>query len=235
MAGRSNFIRVIYWILVGVFTVAFLGDAAATLATAKVYRDPSTGMQNTVQQDDIVFVARGSGVRRGDLIVFTRPGIQDAFIKRLIGLPGDHVACCDAGRITVNGKPLDETYVYPGSKAPAHFSVVLPASEMWVMGDNRNVALDSREWGPVPVSGIIGRVFAISNGTTFTMLRTPSTFVADGLTPADTREPLPLILTEIESGIFVVGLILAAVGLVAWIRHRRAERADQPPRNASGF
>lgn len=130
MAGRSNFIRVIYWILVGVFTVAFLGDAAATLATAKIYRDPSTAMQNTLQPGDTLFTARGSDVRRGDLIVFTRPGIQDAFIKRLIGLPGDHVACCDAGRVTVNGKPLDETYVYPGSKAPAHFSVVLPAGEM---------------------------------------------------------------------------------------------------------
>ena len=62
---------------------------------------------------------RTTQVHRGDVIVEQQPSTGPVyFIRRVIGLPGDHVACCNArGRITVNGKPLDETYLYP---ADAH-------------------------------------------------------------------------------------------------------------------
>ena len=92
------------------------------------------------------------------------------YVKRVIGLPGDRVACCDArGRVTVNGVPLNETsYLYPGN-APSllRFQVTVPAGELWVMGDHRAVSYDSREHrgdpggGAVPESKVIGRAFVV--------------------------------------------------------------------------
>ena len=94
----------------------------------------------------------------------------DILIKRVIGIPGDHVACCDAqGRVTVNGVPLNEgSYLYPGS-APSlmKFSIVVPPGRLWVMGDNRLVSDDSRlhqgdpGGGTIPESAVIGRAFVI--------------------------------------------------------------------------
>jgi len=93
------------------------------------------------------------------------------YIKRVIGLPGDHVACCTDGLVTVNGVPLHETgYIYPGSPASAYpFSVTVPAGRLWVMGDNRNYSDDSvlhdkdgyPDQGTVPVSAVTGRAFLI--------------------------------------------------------------------------
>ncbi|MEU9106560.1 signal peptidase I [Streptomyces xanthophaeus] len=87
------------------------------------------------------------------------------FVKRVVGVGGDDVVCCDArGRIEVNGVPLDEPYLYPGdapSKVP--FRVVVPLGTLWVMGDHRSQSRDSRDHlgepggGMVPVEKVIGR------------------------------------------------------------------------------
>jgi signal peptidase I len=87
-------------------------------------------------------------------------------IKRLIGLPGDKVVCCDEqGRITVNGVPIDEPYVKPGS-APSEeeFEVTVPAGHVWVLGDNRGDSADSRYHrdnadGTVPLENVVGVSF----------------------------------------------------------------------------
>ena len=99
---------------------------------------------------------------------FGHPG--DILIKRVIGLPGDHVACCDAqGRVTVNGVPLTEqSYLYPGD-APSEirFNIVVPPGRLWVMGDHRLISDDSRDHlgdpggGTVPENAVIGRAFVI--------------------------------------------------------------------------
>jgi signal peptidase I len=96
---------------------------------------------------------------------------QTFYIKRVIGLPGDHVACCTDGRVTVNGVPLDETsYLFPGSSsAPKTFSVTVPAGRLWVMGDNREDSDDSLDHsldgfpdqGTIPEHEVAGRAFLV--------------------------------------------------------------------------
>ena len=92
------------------------------------------------------------------------------YIKRVIGLPGDHVVCCNArGQVTVNRVPLSEgSYLYPGNvPSTQKFAVTVPAGSLWVMGDHRLVSYDSRGHmgdpggGSIPESGVLGRAFVI--------------------------------------------------------------------------
>ncbi|GAA2472814.1 signal peptidase I [Winogradskya humida] len=121
----------------------------------------------------------------GDLVGVSRPGERD-FIKRVIGLPGDKVACCDEkGRITVNGEPIDEAYIdenspldqppNPRQCSSRRFTeVTVPAGEMFVMGDHRLVSQDARCQGPVPIDNVIGRAFVVVWPTSrFTSLSVP--------------------------------------------------------------
>ena len=99
-------------------------------------------------------------------------GGDSHLIKRVIGIPGDHVACCTAdGRMTVNGIPIDEPYLKlpPGDTraSSVDFDVTVPVGELWVMGDNRNDSEDSRYHqnlptkGFVPMTDVVGRAFVI--------------------------------------------------------------------------
>ena len=132
---------------------------ATTLATSRRFIVPTTSMANTIRPGSDLIVVPAAQVRRGDVIVEQEPSAGlGYYVRRVIGLPGDDVACCDArGRITVNGKALDETYRYPGDvPSEIRFAATVPKGELWLLGDHRSVAFDSRETGPLAVR-VVGR------------------------------------------------------------------------------
>ena len=102
------------------------------------------------------------------LVGIAGPGTD--YVKRVIGVPGDHVVCCNAlGQVTVNGVALSEkSYIYPGA-APSQirFNITVPPGSLWVMGDNRADSDDSRYrigdpgGGTIPESAVVGRAFVI--------------------------------------------------------------------------
>jgi signal peptidase I len=146
------------------------------------------------------------------------------FIKRVIGVPGDHVVCCDAsGRVTVNGVPLNETsYLYPGNPPSViKFSITVRPGRLWVMGDHRSVSYDSRGHrgdpggGTIPESQVIGRAFVIMWPTSRAgILRIPTTFEQQKLTAS----AMP------GSTAVAVSLAVAMVLPVGWLRRRARRR-----------
>lgn len=110
-----------------------------------------------------------ASVGRGIARALGVPVGETDYVKRVIGLPGDRVTCCDAqGRLTVNGGSLSEPYLYPGdSPSELRFDIVVPEGRLWVMGDHRSDSGDSREHmrepsgGTVPVGQVVGRVVAV--------------------------------------------------------------------------
>lgn len=139
-----------------------------------VFTDPGGWLDGTAP----ISTTTGNPVSDGFSWFLTLVGLgaqdsNDHLIKRVIGLPGDTVECCnDFGQMSVNGVPLDEPYVNlpPGETRVSadDFSVTVPADSLWVMGDNRYNSKDSRYNGAtpskgfVPMSDVVGRAFVIS-------------------------------------------------------------------------
>jgi signal peptidase I len=159
------------------------------------YSIPSGSMEPTLQVGDRILVDRTvepDELRRGDIVVFDAEAAFDLdppaeglggrlldvlgalvghgpdtdYVKRVIGLPGDRVTCCDDhGRLEINGTPLDEPYLHPGDEpAQVPFDIAVPEGRFWVMGDHRSASSDSRAHlgapggGTVPGKDIIGQV-----------------------------------------------------------------------------
>jgi signal peptidase I len=142
---------------------------------AQPYQVQQNSMERTLEPGQYVLVdkltPRWDAYKRGDVVVFNPPATWTAdptpFIKRVIGLPGDNVEIKDDGKVYVNGIALDEPYTYknaagvnePTTPLSDQTSWVVPAGELFVMGDHRQKSADSRAFGPIPESSVIGRAF----------------------------------------------------------------------------
>jgi len=148
---------------------------------------PSPSMENTLKIDDRVLVNKlvydFRSPHRGEVVVFKAPtawsGNPDGedFIKRVVGVGGDHVVCCDPQeRLVINGKPLDEPYIFSmdgvrDKPADQEFDITVPKGRLWVMGDHRSASGDSLEhWqqsgqdimeATIPEDDVVGRAFTV--------------------------------------------------------------------------
>lgn len=204
-SAAAGWLREIVIVVVG----ALIASTLLRLFVAQMFVIPSGSMENTLLVRDRVAVQKIAGYARGDIVVFrdtsdwlVAPEVNEDplarllvfvglapdessnhLIKRVIGVAGDHVTCCDArGRVTVNGTALNEAdYLYtdPGTgrqvePSSVAFDVVVPAGTVFVMGDHRNDSADSRchlsddtNGAPagsrafIPVENIVGTAVAV--------------------------------------------------------------------------
>ncbi len=165
------------WLLTIAVAAAFVLVFEAEIA--KPFRIPSASMETTLHcarpgddceakiGDRIManrLAYRFGDPKRGQIVVFHAPrdacGVGGTFVKRLIGLPGDTVAEHD-GRVSVNGRRLDEPYVSPRLRDHLTQTWHVPRGRYFLMGDDRANSCDSRIWGTVPRSSLIGPVLFI--------------------------------------------------------------------------
>ena len=214
------------------------GDRVLVNKVVYDFRDPQRGEiilfhgdapkwtpESATDNDSGVFASIGSAV--GSLFGFSSPD-SDEFYRRVIAVPGDTIACCDVdGHVTVNGKPLNETYVHndsptsASSNAPAcgarQFApVVVSAGSVFVMGDNRVASLDSRCIAQVPMDKIVGRASAVIMGR-WASLSVPGTF-KDVPKPYSLGNPAPEPAGDQGGAVVVLPLIAVLAGRRAFKR-----------------
>jgi len=130
------------------------------------YRVDGHSMVPTLQDQQYILVNRAAylfhGPERGDIIVFAYPldPTQD-FIKRIVGIPGDHVQVDQDGVVSINGVQLSEPYVSAIINPYDPTDLTLGPNQYFVLGDNRGDSSDSRVWGPVPRQNIIGQAWFV--------------------------------------------------------------------------
>lgn len=132
-----------------------------------VFRDLAHWLPDAEVNGEPIVIAK---IREGLIAVGVLPDpAKQHLVKRVIGVAGDHVVCCDNNKlITVNGVAINEPYIYKGDDpSDINFDVTVPKGKIWVMGDHRSASADSRyhtddiNKGMVPVSTVVGRVVAV--------------------------------------------------------------------------
>jgi signal peptidase I len=195
--GRRRFFRGAREIVI-IVVVALVASALLRAFVVQAFYVPTGSMLPEIQLHDKILVSRIGGIHRGEVVVFQDPGgwipasektdhpgpvqsalefigvlpqsSDDHLVKRVIGLPGDHVVCCsNNGRLKINGVAIDESsYLFQGD-APADnlsFNVVVPAGHIFVLGDHRYQSGDSSRHLPsqgafVPENLVTGRAMAV--------------------------------------------------------------------------
>ncbi|MGD0313476.1 MAG: signal peptidase I [Acidimicrobiales bacterium] len=178
-SGRSYRV-VVEWVVI--LMAVLLCTVVLRTYVVQSFYIPSGSMLPTLQIGDRIIVDKLSyhlhDVHRGDIVVFARPPLEDQeysdLVKRVIGLPGETISSKD-GSVYINGKKLNEPWLPPG---PTSYTgalsgddphpqfdlpgpVKIPPGEYFVMGDNRTDSEDSRFFGPIPKSLIVGRATAV--------------------------------------------------------------------------
>ncbi len=195
-ASMENTLLVQDRILVSKLSTQFAGVNRGEVV---VFTDPSNWLPEPVEPVGVKGVVRSTLTWVGLLPSDT----GEDLVKRVIGVGGDHVVCCDAReRIVLNGVSLDEPYIKPGDgTAQVRFDVVVPADRIFVMGDNRGDSADSRfhldeAEGSVPAANVVGRVVAViwpasrwSGMPVPTLFENPALDEQRGATPAVSSRP----------------------------------------------
>jgi len=150
-----------------VLVVAILVALGIRTFVVQTFFIPSASMEPTLEIGDRILVDKLSyhlhAVHRGDIVVFATPPGEDAgpnvkdLVKRVIGLPGETISSA-GGQVVINGKPLKEPWLVKGTVTTGITTQVIPPDEYFVMGDNRSDSQDSRFFGPIHRSLIVGRV-----------------------------------------------------------------------------
>ena len=201
----ASFAKELFFVVVGAIIVASL----LRMFVGQMFLIPSPSMESTLMTGDRVVAQKITDFNRGDVVVFEDPGgwlrnqqntergpagkalqfigvlpdlSKGDLVKRVVGMPGDRVVCCDGtGKITVNGQPLDETsYIMRDASgkqlnpSDVTFDVVVPKDKLFVLGDNRKESADSRchlsdVWlsekkgavAFVPIDMVVGPAFAV--------------------------------------------------------------------------
>lgn len=208
-------------LVVALGLLLFLGGFAWAAVVYRPYMVPTSSMAPTIDRGARVLAQRvdGDEVRRGDVVVFRdRTWAQDApVIKRVVAVGGDTVSCCKQGRLTVNGRQIDEPYLKGGTAGAGFPEVRVPQGRLFLLGDERRGSLDSTAHltdaaeGTVSRDAVSARVDAVvwpMNG----MLERPAGFEALG--PLSRPGPLRTMALMIVSGAVLV-LAGAAYGPVA--------------------
>lgn len=219
--------------LVFIVVTALVLSAILRAFVFQIFEIPSGSMENTLQVNDRVFTSKINDFERGSIVVFedhaswlgtstkeigpVRKGLEFIgvlpssstrhLIKRVIGMPGDVVRCCgEDGRLSINGVPLDEPYLFklngvPVAPSDEPFEITVPAGRIFVMGDHRNASGDSRlhlcdepvgdqprgMTAFVPLDHVVGPATAIVTPLNrMQRLRTPESFaqIPDNSVPA---------------------------------------------------
>ncbi|MFB6628900.1 signal peptidase I [Streptomyces sp. NPDC056362] len=238
--GRGRLGSMLSGVAVAVGCVLFLGGFVWGAVLYQPYTVPTDSMTPTLAVGSKILAQRidGDEVRRGDVVVFDDPLWNSGpMVKRVAAVGGDTVACCDRdGRLTVNGKPVDEPYLRPsiGGRIIASgqdFSVTVPEGNLFLLGDDRHTSLDSRSHmeeagqGSVPRSTVLGRVDAVvwpAEG-----LLTPAEGFADLPGGISRPGPFTALLTAVVAGMALI-LAGAAYGPVARLLTGRRSGGTRP-------
>ncbi|MFF0204987.1 signal peptidase I [Streptomyces sp. NPDC005017] len=212
--GRAG--QVLSGLAVALGLVLFLAGFGWGAVVYRPYTVPTRSMSPTIEAGDRVLAERvdGDEIRRGDVVVFKDAAWANApLVKRVVGIGGDTVACCTDGRLTVNGKEIDEPYLPEGEAAEsmAFPTVTVPKDRVFLLGDERAGSLDSTAHlqdaasGTVARSAIDGRIDAVvwpMDG----LLPRPAGFEALG---GELSEPGPF---RMLVGMIVGGAVLVMAG-----------------------
>ncbi|MFF7753533.1 signal peptidase I [Streptomyces sp. NPDC007971] len=239
-AGGSRIGQRLSGLAVALGLVLFLGGFVWGALIYRPYTVPTSSMTPTIDVGDRVLAQRvdGSDVRRGDVVVFRdKTWVTNAnVVKRVVAVGGDTVSCCTNGKLTVNGKQIDEPYLPAGSLAEIQNfqSVTVPKDRLFLLGDERQGSLDSTAHltdaakGTVSRGAVSARVDAVvwpMNG----MLKRPTGFEALGAL----SRPGPLRTIELlvaAGGVLV--LVGGAYGPIAKRLGRSRTRSTPEPAGA---